>query len=483
MIAPNFDVTDIEGQRHNLQDYLNQGKVVILEFCTTWSEACWDYEQIGALNATHKLLGPEGLDQAIVLLIESDPGNSSEQLYGIDDPDNINTTEGNWVEHTQYPIIDNADIAALFSVEQYPTIYKICPKDNIAYCIDKPLKDELVDVILTADCAVPSRSKDVAILQYNSTPIMCSDTPSDIAIEIVNLGSENTATIQMQLYNDLTLLETISLDNPMTSFDRKTLTFDNIALLDYMTLNFELISEGDEDFSSNIWSQTIKTAPEVISNEITLEFKMDRYGHEFYWEIRDYNGVTHASGGNQAVGIDGGGGDYINEVEGLGSYISDTIITEYVTLPSEETCYELVLVDDYGDGICCQHGAGYYRIIDESETVLLEGGHFSDYAIEPFSLLVNRTSTRDQAAVIQAKISPNPARDFINIALPESINSIVDISIYNAQGKQVAVATEYAGVANLLNMNVSNLSAGVYFVDIRTMDGIQFYAKFSITAS
>jgi len=35
-VAPNFTLTDINGNTHTLYDYLDQGKTVVIDFSTTW---------------------------------------------------------------------------------------------------------------------------------------------------------------------------------------------------------------------------------------------------------------------------------------------------------------------------------------------------------------------------------------------------------------------------------------------------------------
>ena len=122
-IAPDFIATDIYGNEHHLYTYLEQGKSVILCFMATWSGPDYGYHSSGVLQNVYEDYGPEGTDQLVVLLLESDDDTSLDDLYG-----EGNETQGNFVEGISYPIIDNAEsIFWNYGNLYYPTIYAVCP--------------------------------------------------------------------------------------------------------------------------------------------------------------------------------------------------------------------------------------------------------------------------------------------------------------------------------------------------------------------
>ena len=70
------------------------------------------------------------------------------------------------------------------------------------------------------------------------------------------------------------------------------------------------------------------------------------------------------------------------------------------------------------------------------------------------------------------KLYPNPATDNLSVAISSSENASADLTIVNLMGQMVYnenVALTEGN--NLLNLNVSNLKAGVYMVNIRTNKG------------
>ncbi|HKK89409.1 MAG TPA: T9SS type A sorting domain-containing protein [Saprospiraceae bacterium] len=123
--APDFTVTDINGQTHSLSNYLNQGKTVFLKFFATWCSPCWSHHQSGALNNLYEDYGPNGTDEVMVILIEGDPGTNVNCLYGSSGCNA--STQGDWTAGKSHPIANDHTVRSLYSVNYYPTIYGICP--------------------------------------------------------------------------------------------------------------------------------------------------------------------------------------------------------------------------------------------------------------------------------------------------------------------------------------------------------------------
>ena len=87
--------------------------------------------------------------------------------------------------------------------------------------------------------------------------------------------------------------------------------------------------------------------------EVTLTLVLDNYPGETTWSLVDGGGSTVASGGPYST--------------------AGATVTETFCLPDD--CYDFIINDSYGDGICCSYGNGSYTISDDGG-VLASGGDF-----------------------------------------------------------------------------------------------------------
>jgi hypothetical protein len=71
------------------------------------------------------------------------------------------------------------------------------------------------------------------------------------------------------------------------------------------------------------------------------------------------------------------------------------------------------------------------------------------------------TSQVEPPFVPELTISPNPAKDYINITQKSSVYKRRELSIYNVNGKRIK---HYQGQTNKLN--ISDLKTGIYLIHI-----------------
>lgn len=131
--APNWTLTDINGNSWTLYNLTAQGKTVFIDVSATWCGPCWGYHNSGALEELYLEHGPTGTlsQDVMVFFIEGDDATTSADLNGTG-----TNTQGNWVAGTPYPIIDPAAAQinafnADYQIGYFPTVYKVCPNNKI----------------------------------------------------------------------------------------------------------------------------------------------------------------------------------------------------------------------------------------------------------------------------------------------------------------------------------------------------------------
>ncbi|MBK8955770.1 MAG: T9SS type A sorting domain-containing protein [Saprospiraceae bacterium] len=124
--APDFSVQDINGNSYSLYDMMEPNKAACLDFMATWCGPCWTFKSSGVLEQVYNNLGSE----TTVIMIEGDWNTNTNCLYG---PSGCNnSTQGNWVAGTPYPITDlsstnGPSVMSDYQIAFYPTLYIISP--------------------------------------------------------------------------------------------------------------------------------------------------------------------------------------------------------------------------------------------------------------------------------------------------------------------------------------------------------------------
>ncbi len=124
-IAPDFNLIDINGNSHHLYQYLAEGKTVFIEFFACHCPSCWSYHNTGKLENLYQNYGPNGTDQIMVIMIEYDQWNGTNEFNG-----NAGWTEGDWITNSSIPKVNaenpDRDIFVDYNMIYFPMVYKIC---------------------------------------------------------------------------------------------------------------------------------------------------------------------------------------------------------------------------------------------------------------------------------------------------------------------------------------------------------------------
>jgi len=120
----------------------------------------------------------------------------------------------------------------------------------------------------------------------------------------------------------------------------------------------------DGNNSNNLFSKQYHAVQN--GHMLTLNITLDLLGSQTTWLVRDGDQNTIASGG-----------PYINFQGGV-------VHTNQICVL--DGCYELVVLDSGGNGMCCNNGNGAFELKDENNDILASGGQFTSSVTTPFCL-------------------------------------------------------------------------------------------------
>lgn len=489
-IAPDFQATDINGQTWKLYDLLAQDKVVLLEISATWCAPCWSYHKSKAMQNCYAAHGPSGDDRLRVLFVEGDPGTNIDCLYGL--PTCTIGSPGDWVTGTNFPIIDNAYIADLYQIKYYPTIFAICPNKKV-YEIGQLTSSELWQKALT--CPVANGSHNAGIFDYSpGTELreICDTLPVSPHFNLINLGSNPLTSASIDLKWNAQTVQHIDWSGNLSLYGETLIRFDSLSIAQPGQLVVSVTQVNDTpyeaDTTNNIRSDVFKTSTTFSSQEILLRIRTDNFGEETYWELRDETGKVLDSGGNKAVGPNGGGIPWGIE-NGPGAYDDNALIRDTLLLPAGG-CYSLHFVDAYGDGICCEYGTGYYRLynLNSPTSILLSGGDFGEYDHRAFGAqpsIVSLDNLPTAQPGLDLWLYPNPATEVLHIDAITPKPTEIQFAVFNAMGQLVQEVDPKqctpSADGQALRLDIQGFPQGLYVLRAATASGEVRSQTFVIT--
>jgi hypothetical protein len=265
-VAPDFTVTDLNGNSINLYTLLDQGKTVYLDMFATWCGPCWNYKNTGAFNTLWNTYGPPGTNEAFVMAIECDAATNVACLYGTSGC--VGGTQGNWVSGTDHPYVNDDNIGNLYNVGYYPTIYMVCPIGKTVWEVGQ----------LNASALWAKRS------QYCYPPPLVSTVESVTDVKCINT---NTGAINISISGGLP---------PYTYLWTTGATTQDISLLaagDYsctvtavngatLTVGPITVAEPAEPLTNNLANQTPMGCNGVLAS-LTAEGQGGWGGYAYKW--------------------------------------------------------------------------------------------------------------------------------------------------------------------------------------------------------
>jgi hypothetical protein len=454
-VCPDFTGTDINGNTWNLYDLLDQGYSVVVDVSATWCGPCWNYHNSGALEALHAEHGPDGTNDVRVLFIEGDGTTTNADLNGTG-----GNTQGDWVVNTPYPIIDDSSIGDLLQIAYFPTIYTICPSRIVTETGQLSAANHYA-WIQDNNCVAATAAVDAAALSMTAEGATCANGNAAVSVLLQNMGTTPMTAATITVNGGASPL-VYNWTGNLATYASTNVNVGNVMTNGTVTLTANVAVNGDVNASNSTISTTAGVAQ--ASTHIRIDFLFDGWPEEVSWEITDENGNVVASVAE---------GDYANATD----------VMEDHFLPATG-CYTFTLFDGYGDGL---HGAQYTGGSDGHCYVYSIGNggvvnsaiynYDGSYDLTEESRDANVTATvgiNENSIATGFNAYPNPVSETLNLNFGLANDAVVAVEVVDMLGNVVLsqqIGSKQAGM-NATQLNVSQLSAGMYMVNLKANDAV-----------
>jgi hypothetical protein len=233
------------------------------------------------------------------------------------------------------------------------------------------------------------------------------------------------------------------------------LNADNILSLAVNSVN----ATDDEYPSNNDFAYEFPRSPLVNNVGINLYLQLDEFPEETTWEIINSDGAVWFEGGPYTTP-----GQVIQEEFELSVF----------------DCYQFVIYDAGGNGICCDNGIGLYQLKDANNNVIGQSENlFTDQQVVNFRFDTDE-SVSNTPVLPDVVLYPNPASTELVVRLENVAGICEQVKIFNAFGQCVIEAPEMTYAEDqIFTFDVNGLAPGIYFVDI-VVNGMNVKEKFIV---
>ena len=221
--------------------------------------------------------------------------------------------------------------------------------------------------LLTSMACTPVTNVDAAVAQIASpTGTICAGN-FEPEVTITNYGSQDLTSLNIHYNVDSGTEEIYNWTGSISTGLSETVMLPPVSSStgnhDFTAYSSNPNGVNDENSSNDLSTTNFDI---VDGHGMEISITLDNYGSETTWEILDDLGNAVASGGPYS--------DFtIGEVN-----ISTTCL--------EDGCYDFIIYDAYGDGICCSYGFGEYEVIGPDGTVHASGSSFQNEESTNFCL-------------------------------------------------------------------------------------------------
>jgi len=315
-IAPNFTLTDIDGNTHELYDYLDQGKSVLLDFFAVWCGSCQSHAS--TIESAYQAYGPNGSNSMMFLSLEAENSTTDAQC------DNYGGFP--WSSIISYPIINNTvNIPNLYAINYYPTVFIVCPDRTISEVGQIGLNG--IGNFVDNNCEMMIYENDLSVKNISVNLENCGAGAHPI-VEIENVGTNSVSNLELELFSNGELVESILWQYNINPNQSASIEFSLLTNSILYSNNIEVIIQEDDNTANNNLT-TQFNLHQFINGSIDFTLYLDQQPGQISWELIDAYGNILYEGSGYGVAL---GEEY-----------------ESFNLPTN-ACYTFNIYDSNGEG-------------------------------------------------------------------------------------------------------------------------------------
>lgn len=459
-IAPNFTITDLNGNSHTLYDILDSGYTVVMDLNATWCGPCWSYHQAGHLETLWEEHGPAGwpgvsantTDDVFVFMIESASNTNLADLQGTG-----SNTYGDWITGTNFPISENVNVAQDYDLTYYPTVFTVCPNRILT---ESGAISSAAHYSKVGECNSAVSGKNMSVFEYIGETTIC-ETEVDVKAKFQNMGTDDISAFNVDIIeNGSTIGSEQYSGNAISTYEFVELDFGTLNVSGPSTIEVK-ITTSDVSSSDNSLSQQISFAKEGAA-DMTLKVTTDNFGSQVTWKIKnaDDNSVVAS------------GGPYGNSSD-TQNYDPQPQDDETINLDADG-CYYFEVYDSQNNGMYSfpthDDGPSFFRLVSNGTNIVeIFGDEYKNSIKKKFRYKVT-SSISENYALKSTSIFPNPTNGLstLQIDMKESVKD-VRLNIFNVLGENILTTNTNLNVGiNSIPLNITSLNSGIYTVELNS---------------